>query len=657
MLGLSLPVDIPWKKLAASEDMMVRAPASGGAWPRRWRSSIAIFGHQPGDDYQTYDGMTVSYLKVVATVTGFQPDSDEVGIKDRRAYQAWSDPQVIEEYEKAVTAYYGCYGAILEVVVTPKGTREELRTLPFDQYPYFADFEPKKRELYELVSETGEVMSRSLEMVNVRKGATTSESHERVDSIGTVLSLEATVPVGKVPVTGTAGLQTQSTSRNVSNEEVSNVRTSESDREARESYSHTTQLTQMYHQLNSYHLGTNRIVFYMLPRPHIVETPKTFVNGPRMIEGMQEYFLVVVRPKEIAEICVDAYLETAHIAPNPRLDHERSIGTVELHLFQPAPPRGRPLVDDDEAITRSGAETYTPPDGWEIDIVADGDSRRPSAAQPHPSTRPGGGTQDDGTSVEVPPLGYRIEAYSSSGRASYHVEPSPAAVTVSGTVTAVFDDRVFGNTSTDGRLDLVVSAFIRRRQPTVIGYDQTLYLTGRSLSTCPLKERSAPATYVSWEGELDNPSGKRIGQEPMTIHEANRIRAQIGKQIFDSIDHPGRYPAGKVRFVESQIVAGIVSRMMGSGAHQDNMAVVKLKGLDRGIARKLEQSAPEISRRRLLQMAVPEQMVRLGLTVGEAAELRRFLLGLDSRTGFMAPVTRESRDGGVSRQSRKAKSK
>ena len=32
-----------------------------------------------------------------------------------------------------------------------------------------------------------------------------------------------------------------------------------------------TRLMQMYHQLDSYHLGTNRAIFFMLPRPHIVQ--------------------------------------------------------------------------------------------------------------------------------------------------------------------------------------------------------------------------------------------------------------------------------------------------------------------------------------------------------------------------------------------------
>src|SRR5437016_1666511 len=111
-------------------------------------------------------------------------------------------------------------------------------------------------------------------------------------------------------------IQGQWGTRDISQNEYSDVRTTDNSKEQRENYSHTTQLTQMYQQLNSYHLGTNRAVFFLLPRPHIIddkETPLTFVNGPRRLEGIQEFFLVVMRPKEIKDICVEAYLETAHV--------------------------------------------------------------------------------------------------------------------------------------------------------------------------------------------------------------------------------------------------------------------------------------------------------------------------------------------------------
>jgi hypothetical protein len=47
-----------------------------------------------------------------------------------------------------------------------------------DDYPYIADFEPKKRELYEAVTATNEVLSGSQHNTNVRKGSTTTASNE-----------------------------------------------------------------------------------------------------------------------------------------------------------------------------------------------------------------------------------------------------------------------------------------------------------------------------------------------------------------------------------------------------------------------------------------------------------------------------------------------
>src|ERR1044071_6595984 len=108
--------------------MMVRAPYNG-VLPRRWRSSITIFGYEPGPDYQIYDGQLVSYVKICTSITGFQPDPNEVGINPR---SSWKDPAIIEEYDKAVSAYYGCYGAILEVAVTPGGTDDEVAKIALE---------------------------------------------------------------------------------------------------------------------------------------------------------------------------------------------------------------------------------------------------------------------------------------------------------------------------------------------------------------------------------------------------------------------------------------------------------------------------------------------------------------------------------------------
>ena len=75
---------------------------------------------------------------------------------------------LIENYTNAVSQYHACKGALLEVAIAPFD-----KQVPISKYPYFADFDPKKRELYEVVTETGETMSRTQEETTVQKGGTT----------------------------------------------------------------------------------------------------------------------------------------------------------------------------------------------------------------------------------------------------------------------------------------------------------------------------------------------------------------------------------------------------------------------------------------------------------------------------------------------------
>lgn len=305
----SLPIDIPWQRIAFSQDMIDKV-ACDRELPLRWRSSVAIFEYEPPEDQQRIDGFKISYLKVACTITGYQASGKEIRIRERLARAGWTEKEMEENLTDTIDAYHACYGAMLEVVVAPPSS-DEVR---LEDYPYFADFDPKKRELYELVTDTGEVMSRTLEDVNVRLGQTTLQSHEIRDT--TTVGAELSGSIGLA--SGTASAAYESRTTDLSQRATENIRTIDSARENRETLSHTTQLSQMYHQLNSYHLGTNRAAFFVLPRPHVVQstdpagTPLTFVDGPRQLEGIQEFMLVVVRPKSQEGICVEAYLETAH---------------------------------------------------------------------------------------------------------------------------------------------------------------------------------------------------------------------------------------------------------------------------------------------------------------------------------------------------------
>jgi hypothetical protein len=220
-------------------------------FPPRWRSSITIFSYEPPEESQTYEGLIVSYLKVAFTITGFQPYAEETGIKDRRIDSYFNTPALIDAYKELVSDYYGCYGAILEVAVAPAGAEDnpeirsntkgmlepaKYRKKNFPEYPYFANFEPKKREIYETVSETGERTSRSLEDVDVKKGSGTSSSHEIVDQDKSTIT-EGMTYAG---MGGSFSLNSDAGTKNITQKTSTDLRTTDSLREKRETLSHTT---------------------------------------------------------------------------------------------------------------------------------------------------------------------------------------------------------------------------------------------------------------------------------------------------------------------------------------------------------------------------------------------------------------------------------
>jgi hypothetical protein len=604
--ALSFPVDIPWRRLCVSADMLDRRFCDR-SFPYRWRSSVAVFGYEPPEDQQQYEELTVSYLKVVCTITGFQPDPTEVGLKDRRVDSYWNDPAVILNYRELVTQYYGCYGAILEVAVAPGSAQREL---PVTKYPYFVDFEPKKRELYETVSDTGETMSRSLEDVNVRKGTTTSDSHEVVDRFGGVA---ASFTYG-----GTGGgitPQGQVGHTDMNEEERANIHTTDSSRESRETFSHTTQLTQMYHQLNSYHLGTNRAVFFILPRPHIVQSETdeiddgrsiTFANGPRLLEGIQEFFLVVARPKEIEHVCVEAYLETAHIASEPQHKYEESIATVPLHVEK------RLTVDRDcfncygddgyyEDLYKS--EPYVPPAGWEIDLDKNG--------------------------------GYKPETPSGTNILSYGVsEIDRNHAIVYGSVRAQFLDKDWPqpNQFYDGVLDIDFTIYIRKKIPAIVGYSQNLWLTGRGICCCESDDPGRDIHLresVTYETRL--PSDIRVaigGKEKVKTQDANTLRGAIGNELRRSVNHPARFPKGTTGFLDTAFLGRTVASLVRNPGHPDNGTLTNIPGLGDSVTAKIRRVAPRISRGKLLEMPAEEIGDRFGLTLDEVRRVRRASLGL-----------------------------
>ncbi len=321
---LNLPTDIPWERICVTEDM-IDPVVCDKRLPAKWQTSLAVFKYRPEDEFQMYPEYDITYLKVTATITGYQPLDKEI-----QGEINWNGVNVasIPGLTDLLNSYNPCHGAILQVVVGPKGKKPKI---PLKDYPFFLDFEPKKRELYELATDTHEKQSRSIESLNITKSSGSTQSMEILD-----IDMGGGGFGAQASYAGTGGGFSYSApngqwgTKRLNVDESLSTRSSDVGQEKRESFSFSTQLSQMYHLLDSYHLGTNRVVFFVQPRPHTLEEPSGFVRGPRPVDGIQEFFMVVAQPKDQKEFCVSLRLDTSHLTKTPIMDYDRKSDTSEM---------------------------------------------------------------------------------------------------------------------------------------------------------------------------------------------------------------------------------------------------------------------------------------------------------------------------------------
>jgi hypothetical protein len=79
--SLNLPIDIPWKLIAVSPDMM-DTRFCNKRFPFQWRSSLAIYAFEPKleDLPEQLCDERLTYLKVTASITGYQPTKEETDL-------------------------------------------------------------------------------------------------------------------------------------------------------------------------------------------------------------------------------------------------------------------------------------------------------------------------------------------------------------------------------------------------------------------------------------------------------------------------------------------------------------------------------------------------------------------------------------------------
>jgi hypothetical protein len=336
---LNLPLDVPWERICVSRDMMDPRVCDDET-PPKWQSSLAVFRYIPGDEFQNYPNYRVTYLKVTASVGGYQPRGDEIqGSIDWNGVHA----DTIGDVDALLDTYHPCTGAVLQVTVAPHA-----RDVPLDDYPFFLDFQPKSRSLYEMATDTNERSSRSDESLSVGKSAGSLSSQEVLDvNQGGSQSFGLQASYG-----GTGGGFNESSStsgqwgtKSMGSRTSEVVRTTDSSQEKRETDSHTTQISQVYHLLDAYHQGTNRALFFIQPRSHTLEEPSGFVRGPRPVEGIQEFFLVVAQPKDQEDFCTSVRLDTGHLTQVDLLKPDYRKDVVSASAAATAPG-----IDDKDVI-------------------------------------------------------------------------------------------------------------------------------------------------------------------------------------------------------------------------------------------------------------------------------------------------------------------
>jgi hypothetical protein len=330
---IDAPLDIPWKRLAFSRDMIETNRQDGSLVPK-WRSSMAVYAHVLPEETtrEVYPDRRILYLKLTASITGWCPAEDlRGGVVVSESNDPWqrSGWQVVDGATWA-SEYWKCLGAIAQVAIYP---RDE-DGVALDDYPYIVDFEPKKRELYESVSQSGEVLSGSSGRTSTTKGFTSTVTTEQ--------SVRANA---SIPFQGGVSV---SLSKTESDQSIDN-KVTDTSTERRETQSHSTQFSQLYQLFNGYHLGTNRAVFAIFPRPHTASqappVDQNIVNGERALEGIQEMFLVISMPRAMPGVCVRAWLDTGHrVAPHTQAIARYVDGTQR----QGRSPNGGPGDEDED---------------------------------------------------------------------------------------------------------------------------------------------------------------------------------------------------------------------------------------------------------------------------------------------------------------------
>ncbi|WP_440454051.1 hypothetical protein [Psychrobacter sp. ASPA161_9] len=552
-----------------------------------------------------------------------------------------------EGIQKVIITTSGGKSSLLEFAYFVLG-KEEATDL--ENFPHIIDFEPKRRDLYQAATEAGEVLTGSRSALSTNKALTHTESTE--NSVSFEAGVKAVIPIPEFPIGVNASVSTKQTHKETDQDQWS-VQTDAS-RERRETQGTTTQLSQMYNLLTGYHAGTNRAVFLSLARPHVLQPTdyRTFVQGLRAIEGMQEYFLIVSRPKGVKGLCIEASLETGHYPENAVIV-EPPEEYYETHFDFPVPTMRVPGGSGSDALGNGAGDGKCEdlsfirplPEDFIVDQrqerkIKEGEDIDSGWQEGHP-----GVALISGHSENVTALNYSViagtlvvSAKLCSGRGSSSVGGGAAGD------LAIFQGAIF-------------RVFMRSELPKTSHAEShadigSLFITSRKLCTCfksgkcieiipppltPPPEREEDPDII--EFIVDEPK-IRINKALMTKSAIRQNRAPLAKEFLSKVQSAltrshnsiSRHSSDdKVGFLESDYFKNQIKDILPKEYLETPIS--KIKGLPERVIKTLGAS---LTVDQALSIDLARFSRKTGLGVEEASNARRLLLGIsipDDKSG------------------------
>jgi hypothetical protein len=526
-------------------------------------------------------------------------------------------------------------------------------------YPHIIDFEPKTRDLYQAATDQGEILTASNSGVSTGKSFSTTASTEM--GLGLNANVQATVGVVSASVGGELTSKWGNTTTDGSTTQIDNSR------ERRETQSTTTNITQQYNMLTGYHAGTNRAAFLMLPRPHTLQATdyRTFIRGLRMIEGVQEFFLIVSRPAALPGLCVEASLETGHFPE-----------TVALVSSASPPPisQGFPFsftvggqggdISHSSGITYTVTQQFTLDPGWTLDTSKG--NWKPGVdflgAMPIPGDTT---TSPEFLQATQNPNYPLVVALASSDQHSVSITGScksggpPPPYTGSGTPAWVeLDFTVYGTQPAPPPADpetYTVAPFlvtsrdlcvclnscaktncIRVIPPQQVPYGQSVGTIASRAVVKPTTAAKAMAmarygaskSSVVYEDKVKIPrllvTPTQLGASRTPA--ARELMYQIRQHMLNSWRRPQRRPHGLVGFVESDYVRERLIAILPKA--QLSVRIRDVKGLPKGVVQALGAKATVGD---VLKLGLHQLSAKSKLGLEDAIGVRRALLGFSEK--------------------------